>query len=108
MRKITYDQIIEKAKGNLEYAANVPDFQDPDLINYVQELTISHTKAIVDSINENIEIHNNKNFICNKCDEYLAHTGEQESCDPPIDIYKCSDCGKIVEVKQKSTLMKEG
>lgn len=107
MKKLSYDQVWEKVRKSYEKSRIIDDigcFLDDDkLISWPKELT----RAIVDSFNENIEDHNNKNYICNECDGYLEHSGEQKTSYPPIDIYKCTDCGKIVEFKQRSTIVKD-
>ena len=54
MKKLTYDQVIDKII-HLSSECIIPDFQDPNLIDYILSLTLAHTKAIVDAINENID-----------------------------------------------------
>lgn len=103
MEKLTYEQLWDKISKSASFQ-NIPTPSDDELINYIQNCISVSVENIVDTFNESIESHNNKNYICNKCDGYLAHTGEQKTSYPPIDIYKCPDCKNIVEIKQKSEL----
>jgi hypothetical protein len=88
MKKLTYDvtkaNYIDKCNSRGESPVDVPD---------------SLIEAIVDSINESIEQHNRKNYICNECD------GSMVLYAAPIDIYKCDSCGNIKDYKQESTIL---
>lgn len=49
----------------------------------------------------------NTDTKCDKCGGKLFHTGWQKICYPPIDIYKCINCGNEVHIKQKSNLFNQ-
>ena len=101
MKKLTYDQVDKNIELiAYEYAL---DWSEKSVNKTILWPVI---KGLIDSINENIEDQNNIDYVCNKCNGYLKHTGEQKTCSPPIDIYKCSDCGEIVEVRQKTGFIK--
>ena len=92
MKKLTYDQVIEKIEESTK-CKNILPFPLNDVI-----------KAIVNSFNDNIEDHNNKNYICNKCDAYMGWVKQKENCNPPINVYKCVDCGEIVEYRNNERI----
>ena len=93
MKKLTHEQVKDRYVERLS--------QKDMLKGGVPVDSYLIIEAIVDSFNESIEDHNNKNYICNKCDGYLSHTGRQKMCAPPIDIYECKTCNKEVWYKEE-------
>ena len=81
MKKLTYEQVYENIirRYKTEKVKLAPMSMQETIL----------MQAIVDSFNENIEIFNNKNFICNKCGGSLSL---DKTYNLTCLIYKCEDC----------------
>ena len=108
MKKLTYEQIYAIYSDKIKKCTGSSPSDLYDIHTSEESKSIFMMQSIVDAINESIEQHNAKQYICNECDGCLVWTGVQKTTDPPIDVYKCESCGNIKDYQQKSKLLDNG